>query len=218
MALEVVRNAPGSLHKQFQAFPEALRALSAHIHIKCLSSACSMTADCSENAGSLTDLPTFDVCVAEYNDDESDMDVTDAQAENSDHVHTLSTTADIEWAGMWPCTRYVYDPEEPNDPVLLECNLILQRRQEAVACRMVAKFISIEDVTINLADENCKVSSCIVLGRGPAPITLKNVSFKGAASQSSLCNRFKVCCSESFPSVGGDMQEGFWCVREAVVA
>lgn len=141
-----------------------------------------MTAECSNTGSRDSELPTFDFCVASAQLEqppsaENMSELNCMSKQGKPEAAALVTIANMETATIWPRRDQQWTPAEESElegQLEDRFNFSLSARRSTIACRMRATTSTVEDVTISLQDDEC-----IMLGRGPALLTLKDVTFEG---------------------------------------
>lgn len=163
VAIQVLRSMSHSFRSNFMHLPHSLKPMAALAEHPGLASACVLPMEGSGTERE-ANLPCLTLCV----DTVLPISTDQAGTDSSSDQHCSSQ--DFTKTPMW---QKVVERTQQDDH--LSC-LVLEASAGTVACQLVARAITLQDLTINLND-----MSCILLGPACSNMKLKNVKFTGMA-------------------------------------
>lgn len=163
--MEVLRSMPGPFLSYFMHLPDSVKPVAALAEHPTLAAACMTPFE-----GSHTDsaLPSVILCIDTGAGTEA---IPPCHSDTT--MHGAETSQDMANAAIWV-------QSSPESEGVVGDLFALAQRAGAVACRLLARSTTLQDLTIELPD-----NTCIVFGAGT--LHLKNVTIQGA--HRAFCSR-----------------------------
>ena len=175
LAIEVLRCAPGTISSQLRRLPQSLSSLVALAMFPALAAACTLPSD---RPGAASDLPTLTLCVDVGQAGDADVAARaspDTCSHDSDLFHGFNGAQSSIWVHC----------DDESAPVDVFSLYSLQKRPHVVACPLLARSGSLQDLSLKLPDR-----TCLVLDTRSAALDIHRAKFEGVSSHSSVLNRF----------------------------
>lgn len=168
LAMEVLRNTPTSLVKQLRQLPSSLRSLAALAHFPALAASCMLPSECPVAVSG--ELPMVTLCIDTHADvaDDETVEAASFHTVSSEHDGETDDDIDLPDSNMWVRVDDESDVIEGGSACCLEV------RNSTVACPLVVRSKSLQDVTIKLPEH-----ACLLVGCSSVPMDVQRCTFEG---------------------------------------